>query len=178
MRTSIIIPLMLLILGCTSFSEKGKDTPQEDTKEQTSISQEVVQVFELGSNGSILELLKDESENAITLQTKKNGEIISKVGCGNSAYVKREDGAIKVDTLSFSKSNDSYLVTAYIRGSTYGAECYFIVFKKTQWLVMALPFDRARLYDVDQEGFDEIVEYKSQADSAIHSFNSGLVVPE
>ena len=169
---------MLLILGCTSFSEKDKNAPQKNAEEQTSISREIVQVLGLGTNGSTIELFKDESENSITLQTKKNDQIISKVGCGNSEYVKREDGSIKVDTLSFSKGKESYLITAYIRGSTYGAECYFIVFKKSQWLVMALPFDRARFYDADRDGFDEIVEYKSQTDSTIHTFNSGLVVPD
>lgn len=171
-----ILPLLLVVLGCTSFGEEGSDKPRKNEKIEVTVNQEVVQVFELGAQGATLELLKDESENAITIQTKKNNEIISKVGCGNSEYVKRDDGSINVDTLSFSKSNESYLVTAYIRGSTYGAECYFIVFKKTQWLVMALPFDRARLYDINQDGFDEIIEYKTQTDSTIHTFDSGLVM--
>lgn len=173
-----ILPLALLVLGCTFFSEENKDTSQKNEKKQVPANQELIQVFELGTKGSILELLKDESENAITLQTKKNNEIVSKVGCGNSEYVKREDGSIKLDTLNFSKNEESYLITSYVRGSTYGAECYYIIFKKSQWLVMALPFDRAKLYDVDLDGFDEIVEYKSQTDSAIHRFNLGLILPD
>lgn len=173
----LVLPLLFVALGCTSFSETGNDAPQKNEKAEVSSKQEVIQIFELGAQGATLELLKDESENSITLQTKRNAYLISKAGCGNSEFIKNEEGSVKLDTLTFSKDEQVYLVTSYIRGSTYGAECYFIVFKKSEWLVMALPFNRARFYDLDQDGFDEIVEYKSQTDSAIHTFNSGIVCP-
>ncbi len=141
------------------------------------MNQEVIQVYELGKKGSTLELLKDESENAITLQTKRNDYLISKVGCGNSEFIKDQDGFVKIDTLTFSKNEQVFLLRSYIKGSTYGAECYFMVFKKSEWLIMALPFNRAQFYDLDHDGFDEIVGYKSQTDSAIYTFSAGLVLP-
>lgn len=169
MKSKSSIVWLFLLLGCTSFSDNGKEYIE------SSEEHDVIQNFKLGTRGTTLEIVKDDLENSIVLKTKRNNYLISVAGCGNCEVIKNKNGSVKLDTLTFTKEDTVYLITSYIRGSTYGAECYFIVFKKSEWKVMALPFDRARFYDLDNDGFDEIVEYKSLMDSAIHTFNSGLV---
>ncbi|MGB3452679.1 MAG: hypothetical protein WBA59_02495 [Moheibacter sp.] len=169
---------VLVIMGCAYFFNDKRNKPTEEgNRTKNANCEKLIQSIELDSDGNVLELFKSEIENTITLQTKKNGTAISRVGCGNSEYINNEKGSIKLDSLKFSEKDKGYLITSYIKGSTYGAECYFIVFKRTQWLIMTLPFNRAKFYDTNQDGFDEIIEYKSQSDSIIYTFKSGLVLP-
>lgn len=174
---SLIFPFLIAILGCTFFNDSSKPHNQKGKAEVTG-RQQIVQIFKLGTQGTTLELIRDESENSISLQTKRNDYFISKVGRGNSEFVENENGSVKIDTLFFTKNKVSYLITSYIKGSTYGAECYFMIYKNTEWIVMALPFDRARFYDVDRDGLEEIIGYKSQVDSTIYTFNAGLLLPK
>ena len=177
-KKKMMLLLLFIIWLWSSFLQKINEASPKYNSFQNLTDKKVVQIIELGIKGSKLELLHDEYENSIFLQTKRNGDLISEIGRGNSEFIKDKDGTVSIDTLVFSMREHVYLITSYIKGSTYGAENYFLVFKKLEWLIMALPFDRARFYDTDQDGFDEIVEYNSQIDSAIYTFSSGLILPK
>lgn len=172
----IIILFSLLIFLILAFSCQEKRNTLIKLDEINLSAGELVQNIDLNSRGASLKLFKNETENNLILQTKWKEEVISIAGCGNCEYVKEDDGTIKVKVLNFRDSQRAFLITAYVRGSTYGAENYFIAYENIQWRLIQLPFERAAFYDVDRDSIDEIIEYKPKSDSSIYSFQKGIII--
>lgn len=174
----LILLFLFFMAGCSFDSEKPYKSLEEDKKTETTNGPELIQVFELDSLGNTLELLKDDKKDCILLQTKQNEWIVNIAGSGYSAFALNEDESIELKKLKFPKENNCYLVEGYIRGSTYGAVCYFFVYRHIGWLIAPLPFDRVDVYDIDNDGYDEIIEYRGQDKQVLYTFERGLILPD
>lgn len=174
MNKYTLLKVFVLITALTSSCQKKANTgiPNDDLN---SLIGELVQSFDLNEE-TTLQLFKNEIENTLILQTKWKNEIISIAGCGNCEYVTDDNGLIKIKKLHFSDNQKVFLITAYVRGSTYGAENYFLAYGNKHWFLNQLPFDRADFYDADEDSFDEIIEYKPESDSTIYTFQKGILI--
>ena len=171
----MILAFCLVLLGC-NVSDNDVARSSENIELKQGAKPEII---ELDANGdeAILELEEDKIKNILTIRTKKNDEVLSISGCGNNQFVRDNKGDIIIDTLNFYQSNIGYLITSFVNGSTYGAETYFLIHKKSQWLVSRLPFYRMRYSDINNDGIDELIDFKSQNDSSIYNFRSGIILP-
>jgi len=174
----LILLFLFFMAGCSFDNEKPDKSLKENRKTETTNGPELIQVFELDSLGNTLELLKDDKKDYILLQTKQNARIVNIAGSGYSEFALNENKNVELKKLKFPKENNCYLVEGYIYGSTYGAVCYFIVYGHIGWLITPLPFDRVDVYDIDNDGYDEIIEYRRQGKQILYTFERGLILPD
>ncbi len=127
---------------------------------------------------SWIEILKSRKENTLIIRTKRDEDIISIAGYGNSENQVNENGSIVIDTLDFQmNAKKEYLLPTYIKGSTYGASIFYIVYYDSSWQVFRVPFDRVNVRYEKKIGQSVIVEYKATGDSTLYKFKSGLLIP-
>lgn len=180
MKTKLLF-LVVTTLSCSIFSCKSdaqdvsQNTTEVNVKNEQSGNQEEAFIRELKLDSrNTLELIELYSEGVTEIKTKYLGKLSNGVSCGNGEFIRDKNGSITIDTLNLDQSNSSYLIKSSIRGSTYDANCHFIVYKDANWKVTLLPFDRVSFFDIDNDGLDDIIEYKMN-DSTIYSFTSGIL---
>lgn len=169
---------MFLLISSTLSCEESLQMEKEVTAKST-ISLHAKNTFE-SQNKSLDErysliLDSDIKDGIARVQVDYLEKLVSSSSCGNCEFLKNEKGEIKIDTLNFSTDSRGFLVTAFIRGSNYGAEQYFIIYQNPYWNISVLPFDVAQFKDIDGDSFDEIVEYKMD-DSTVYSFIAGVLI--
>jgi len=168
---------LLFLFGC-SLSNPQKDNDNIDKSiEEINKNDTIHVLLEKDKYGNIwLDIIKFYSNNTIVFQTRRN-RILSISGSGNTELVLTESGEIAVDTVDFGNDGkNEYVFKTFIKGSTYGASCYYIVYLNSWWEVFRVPFDR--LFVKYDEGIGDyiIISYHAN-DSAIYRFDSGILTP-
>lgn len=125
-----------------------------------------------------LDVISDNLENFLILQTRRNNEILAISGYGNSSITLDDNNRILVDTIDFMNDKKvEYLLTSFIKGSTYGASVYYIIYFNNQWNIFQFPFDNLEVkYDVKINDF-AVITYDPMRISRKFRFNSGVLKP-
>ena len=127
------------------------------------------------SNDSLV-VIQNLFENYIMVLTKHNDEVISICGGGNIDFCYSDRNSIIIDSVRFNETGESYVVPLYVKGSTYGAIEYYIIYREycesLYWYVYKPPFSNLFIHDVDEDGFSELITY-GDSDSSIYSFKHG-----
>jgi hypothetical protein len=174
MKTVIILSLLLSfnVLDCTNQNKKINQS-----KVETSDSLNFVKIYYFDSDSiATLEILKNKVDNYILLRTKYHGSILSIAGEGNIDF---EYGILRLDTVSFTKNEQVYILPTYVYGSTYGALVYFLIYKENDdmWQILRIPFDRLDVKDINKDGLSEIVQYAHNGNKIVYTFKNGIIVP-
>ena len=128
-------------------------------------------------NDSLL-VMQNLSGNYMMVFTKHNDDVISISGGGNLDFCHSNDGPIIIDSAKFDDTGKSYVLPLHVKGSTYGAVEYYIIYREycesLFWYVYKLPFSNMVVYDANEDGFSELITY-SESDSSIYSFCHGCL---
>ena len=77
---------------------------------------------------------------------------------------------------NFDETGVSYVLPLYVKGSTYGAVEYYIIYREDceglYWYVYKFPFSNMIVRDANEDGFSEIITYED-SDSSTYSFKHG-----
>lgn len=131
-----------------------------------------------GSN-SWIDIIRSQQENVLTIQTRKKDSITSLAGYGNSEITHREDGSIALDKVNFeTDSTKEYVLSTYIKGSTYGSSVVYIIYKAKQrntWEVFRLPFERVKIIHNHKLGYSIIASYDKPKVVSYYTFDVGII---
>jgi hypothetical protein len=125
-----------------------------------------------------LNIVVDSNKNYILSILDNSSKYLSSIsGCGNCFI----DTSINyIVSKNLSKSNPTIVIEAGVNGSTYGATNLFIIWQEQSWKTWEIykaPFKQYLLSDINKDGIDEVIEYKSDGDSMIYRFGNGLLIP-
>lgn len=127
------------------------------------------------SNDSLI-AIQNLSENYMIVLTKHNDAVISICGGGNIDFCYTDSNSIIIDSAYFDGTGISYILPLYVKGSTYGAIEYYIIYREDceslYWYVYKLPFSNLVIHDANEDGFAELITY-GDSDSSIYSFKNG-----
>lgn len=136
-------------------------------------------VFQLHTPGDYVVVEQNIVDNYMLIKSKHNSETISICGGGNLDFCYNQNGSIVIDTARFDETGAAYVLPLYVKGSTYGAEETYIIYKEYQqglyWLVYKIPFDRIEICDVNGDGFSEIIAHDGEGGHS-YSFCQGLLI--
>lgn len=170
----VIISILLfsVISSCKEKADKNVFNMNETKQSQTL---KLVKTYYFNRDSiTSLEILRDERNNYILLETKCNGEILSIAGSGNIDFL---DGTLRLDTVFFEKDKEVFVLPTYVYGSTYGAVVYFLVYKNNysnDWEIIKIPFDRLDI-KTDKKGLSRILEYTTCNKVIEYSFKDWLL---
>jgi len=173
----------LFILLAVVMGVSCKQVQQPQTQVSCDALQEV-KTIPL-SEYSILHLYRSsDSDNYVAISLNNDdGQVDEFMGVGNAEFCTTSSGDLTIDTVEFTPNNPSYIIRTYDKTSTFGAETWFVLSPYYDnnsdgfWALYRLPFQMARLSDVDSDGVCEIINYldPQHTDSAVYSFDKGIL---
>lgn len=170
-----LLSSILLFSVLSSCRGKANENDSNMNKTEGSQTLKIVKTYHFDKDSiTSLEILRDEHENYILLQTRCYGDILSVVGEGNIDFL---DGKLKLDTVFFENDKEVFVLPTYVYGSTYGAVAYFLVYKNNypnDWEIFKIPFDRLDI-KTDNNGLSRILEYTSCDKEIEYYFKNGLL---
>lgn len=141
MKQIVFFLLLFLALSSCIGQSQNKDKVINQT-EDTGVLK-LVKTYYLDKDSiASLDILQNEVDNYVMLQTKWHNQISSIAGEGNIVFV---DENISLDTVFFEKNKRVYVLPTSVFGSTYGASVYFLIYESNfsnAWEIYRIPFDR------------------------------------
>jgi competence protein ComGC len=178
MKQVIIIYSILLFFvlsSCTSQAQNN-DSSTNNAENYNLLKLVKTYYFDKDSVAS-LEILKNDTDNYILLQTRWRDQIVSICGNGNTDFAVNDDNSLKFDTLYFEKGEKIYLLRTYVFGSTYGAVVYYLIYGgnyPNACEIYKIPFDRVDI-ETDKNGLSKIVSYTSYNRTLKYIFKDGIL---
>ena len=164
--------MFILILFIFLFGTSSCNTANNDIITNRTV---LPLVSDSGSNDSLI-VIQNLSENFMMVYTKHNDAVISICGGGNIDFCYTDGNSISIDSAYFDEIGVSYVLPLYVKGSTYGAIEYYVIYREDceslYWYVYKLPFSNLVIHDANEDGFSEIITYVD-SDSSIYSFKQG-----
>ena len=168
-RMMLIILTVFFLFGFSSCNTANNDN------HQNRISFNLI--LKNNPNDSLI-VIQDLSENYMMVLTKHNDDVLSICGGGNIDFCYTNNDFIIIDSAILDETGESYVLPLYVKGSTYGAVEYYIIYreycKSLFWYVYKLPFSNMVINDVNEDGFSELITF-SDSDSLIYSFKNGCL---
>lgn len=166
-RLIYIILFVIFLFGISSCNTENNDNLTNRTV--------LPLVSNSGSNDSLI-VIQNLSENYMMVFTKHNDAVISICGGGNIDLCYNDSNSIIIDSAYFDEIGVSYVLPLYVKGSTYGAIEYYVIYREdcvsSYWYIHKLPFSNLVIHDANDDGFSELITY-DDSDSSIYSFRQG-----
>jgi len=168
-RMILIILTAFFLFGFSSCNTSYNDNQQNQKAFRS--------ILNNNQNDSLI-VIQNMSENYMMVLTKHNDDVISICGGGNIDFCYTNNDAIIIDSAIFDETGESYVLPLYVKGSTYGAVEYYVIYREycesPFWYVYKIPFSNMVINDTNGDGFSELITYRD-SDSSIFSFKKGCL---